>query len=387
MPFAPAMPSTPKHPVSRRTAIQAGTIGLMGLGMNHVDCLRAFGNAATTKTKSCIYIFLSGGLSQHDSFDLKPDAPDNVRGEFQSIETQTPGTRICEHLPMLAQRSEHWSLVRSLTHPFNEHFEAHLVMLTGRSKMPTGFRAGQPQPSDWPSIAAIAGDVTARNGTLPPSVVLPEILKNPSARVASGQFAGTMGPHRNPWFIEASPFRARASSGAFPTHSFNHLKEAFVKTDQLVFQAPNLSLPEGLHRGRMSDRMQLLNHLDEQRSHLEQAASVGNFDRQRQAAVSLLADPKVQQAFDVTRADDKTQDRYGRNSFGWSLLMAKRLVETGVNLVASESRQLEFVGHARLEFSQTERFSFPADRSRGFSIAGRLARKRTSGRHTDRDGR
>ncbi len=111
------------------------------------------------------------------------------------------------------------------------------------------------------------------------------------------------------------------------------MKEAFVKTDDLVFQAPNLSLPEGLHQGRMSDRQNLLRHLERQRRGLEHAASVGDFTRQRQAAVSLLADVKVQRAFDVTHADEKTQDRYGRNSFGWSLLMARRLVEAGVNLV------------------------------------------------------
>lgn len=318
---------------TRRTALRAGAIGLMGLGLHHLAPLRAAETQLSASKKSCIFIFLSGGLSQHDSFDLKPEAPANVRGEFQSIATRTPGTRICEHLPKLADRSEHWSLVRSLTHPFNEHFEAHMVMLTGRSQLPPSFQAGLPKSDDWPSIAAIANALTRRNGTLPPAAVLPEILKNPSARVASGQFAGVMGARRNPWFIEASPFRARKSSGAFPTHSFNHLKEAFVPTHDLVFQAPSLSLPEGVHRGRLSDRVQLLAYLDAQRAHLERAASVGQYDRHRQAAVSLLSDATVREAFDVTRADDTIQDRYGRNSFGWSLLMAKRLVESGVNLV------------------------------------------------------
>lgn len=318
---------------TRRRAIQAGTIGLMGLGMDHLKSLQALGDSVNGRKKSCIYIFLTGGLSQQDSFDLKPNAPSDVRGEFQPIATSTPGIQVCEHLPMLAKRSQQWSLVRSLTHPINEHFEAHMIMLTGRTKLPPGFVSGQPKPSDWPSIAAIAGDATTSSQNLPPSVVLPEILKNPGGQVASGQFAGRMGARRNPWFVEASPFRGRASSGAFPTHSFNHLKEAFVKTDDLVFQAPNLSLPEGLHQGRMSDRRNLLRHLEQQRRHLEYAASVGNFTRQRQAAVSLLADAKVQRAFDVTRADEKTQDQYGKNSFGWSLLMARRLVEAGVNLV------------------------------------------------------
>ncbi len=327
------LPARMQPHISRRTAIQAGTIGIMGLGMNHIQALRSLGDDGATRPKSCIYIFLSGGLAQHDSFDLKPDAPDNVRGEFHPIATQTPGIQICEHLPMLAQRSHLWSLVRSLTHPFNEHFEAHMVMLSGRTQLPPSFRAGKPQPNDWPSIAAITGDATHSQNNMPPAVVLPEILKNPGGQVASGQFAGLMGSHREPWFVEASPFQGRQSSGAFPTYSFNHLKEAATDGSKLRFQAPNLSLPEGLHAGRMSNRVALLNTLEQQRRTLEQAASVSELDRHRQASISLLADPKVQHAFDVTNADDDVQDRYGRNSFGWSLLMARRLVDIGVNLV------------------------------------------------------
>ncbi|MBC8355151.1 MAG: DUF1501 domain-containing protein [Planctomycetes bacterium] len=323
--------ASPHAHLSRRTAIQAGTIGLMGLGMNHVQALRA--DTGTKSAKSCIYIFLSGGLAQHDSFDLKPNAPDNVRGEFNPIATRTPEIQICEHLPLLAQRSRLWSLVRSLTHPFNEHFEAHMVMLSGRTQLPPGFRSGKPQPNDWPSIAAITGDKTRARNNMPPAVVLPEILKNPGGQVASGQFAGEMGSHREPWFVEASPFQGRQSSGAFPTYSFNHLKEAATDGSELLFQAPNLSLPEGLHAGRMSNRVELLNTLEQQRRKLEQAASVAELDRHRQASISLLADPKVQHAFDVTNASDNAQDRYGRNSFGWSLLMARRLVDIGVNLV------------------------------------------------------
>src|SRR6476659_9177589 len=122
------------HPsIDRRTMIRAGSIGLLGLGMSHLAGLRE-GSAAgdsrkpSGKAKSCIYIFLSGGLSQHDSFDMKPDAPDNVRGEFKPIATRTPGIQICEHLPLLAQRSNLWALVRSLSHPSNDHSAGHMIM-------------------------------------------------------------------------------------------------------------------------------------------------------------------------------------------------------------------------------------------------------------------
>src|SRR5271169_6640964 len=128
-------------PVSRRTAIQAGDIGLLGLGMNHVHALRAASPSGATaaRAKSCIYIFLSGGLAQHESFDLKPDAPAEVRGEFRPAATNTPGIQICEHLPGLAQRSQHWAIVRSLTHTTNEHTRGHFFMLTGRNEVPLGF--------------------------------------------------------------------------------------------------------------------------------------------------------------------------------------------------------------------------------------------------------
>src|ERR1700678_1744548 len=128
------------HPtLSRRTALQAGAVGLLGLGLEHLAPLRAAGGSVDSPAKSVIYIFLSGGLSQHESFDPKPDAPLEVRGEFQPVRTSTPGTHICEHLPELAKRSHKYALVRSLTHPSNDHSAAHHIMLTGRSELPLGF--------------------------------------------------------------------------------------------------------------------------------------------------------------------------------------------------------------------------------------------------------
>ncbi len=332
--------SSLSHPrISRRTAIQAGALGLLGLGMNHLEQLRAApaGRATPTgKARSCIYIFLSGGLSQHDSFDLKPDAPAGIRGEFRPIATRTPGIQICEHLPRLAERSQHWAIVRSLTHPTNGHTLGHFYMLTGRTEIPPGFRGDrEPRPTDWPAIASIVGAaLPARRNNLPPAIVLPERLVHWSGGVLPGAYGGLMGRQRDPLFIEASPYGNPMWRGAYPEYTFPQLAKTPPKTpDDRVFQAPSIKLASGLSFNRLTSRVDLLRKVDRQRQALEQAATSHAFDDQRQSAISLLSDPKIRRAFDVTRADARTQERYGSNSFGWSLLMAYRLVEAGVTMI------------------------------------------------------
>lgn len=328
------------HPcVTRRTAIQAGAIGLLGLGGNHLDALRAatpggLGSAGTAR--SCIYIFLSGGLAQHESFDLKPDAPEGVRGEFRPIATATPGLEICEHLPELSIRSRDWAVVRSLTHSTNDHTLGHYLMLTGRNFADPGFRGDrQPRATDWPSIASIVGaTIPARSNNLPSAIVLPERLVHWSGGVIPGAYGGQMGSSRDPFFIEASPYGNPFWRGAYPEYTFaNETKKPPAGRDERVFQAPNLALAPGMSLGRLNGRNELLSALDRQRGELERSATSSRYDRHVQSAISLLVSPEVRRAFDVTRADDRTQERYGRNSFGWSLLMAYRLVEAGVNLV------------------------------------------------------
>jgi hypothetical protein len=140
-----------------------------------------------------------------------------------------------------------------------------------------------------------------------------------------------MGRHRDPWVIETAPYDPTAY-GAFPEYGFDHQKRPH-KSKEKTFKAPNLSLPQGLSIGRLGDRLSLLKHIDTQRRDMERVAGAKSFDRFRQGAISVLTRAKVRQAIDVTKADPKVQDRYGRNAFGWSLLMARRLVEAGVNMV------------------------------------------------------
>ena len=334
----PATPGIWSHAsCSRRAAVQAGAISLLGLGMGDVAALREAAAAEGTVSpthkpiRSVIYLFLSGGLGQLDSFDMKPDAPDVIRGEFRPIDTATPGLQICEHLPQLALRSRMWSLCRSLTHPSNDHSLAHHIMLTGQSMMPPGFSANEPRPSDWPSLAAVAGAVLRPQNNLPPAIVLPEKLIHRSGRVIPGQFAGIMGRNREPWFLESSAFSSEAY-GAYPEYGFHHADGA-RNPKGYRFAAPDLTLPQGFASQRLGMRVNLLSEIEQQRADLSTAASAANFDRYRASVVSLLTNPRMRDVFDVTQAPEEEQQRYGKNLFGWSLLSARRLVEQGVGLV------------------------------------------------------
>jgi hypothetical protein len=307
----------------------------MGLSLTDVAAWRSTAATAAASPRAVIFIFLTGGPSQHDTFDPKPQGPAEFKGEFNPIATRTPGIQICEHLPLLAQRSQHWALVRSLTHKNSGHQEGTYVMLTGRTELPKSFRPSQPQGSDWPSIAAVAGAVTRRRGIWPGSAVLPEKIVHSNQGVYPGQFAGMLGSRHEPWFLEATdkPHAYHAYSGAFPKYLFNLHKGQLADRDDWRFEVANLTLPEGVLESRQRDRLSLLGLVEQQQRQLEETAAVARYDRIRQSAVSLLTSPQVRHAFDVRQADPRVLARYGNNSFGWSLLMARRLVEAGVNLV------------------------------------------------------
>lgn len=327
-----------QHPIGRRDLLQAGTIGVLGLSAADVISWRT--QAAETgrtlpRARSVIFLFLTGGASQHDTFDMKPQAPAEIRGEFGPIATVTPGTNICEHMPMLAQRSHLWSLCRSLSHKDNGHDTGTYLMLTGRSQLPPTFKSSRPQSIDQPSIAAIAGYATQPRNNMPKSAILPEKIYHSNSGVYPGQFAGLLGSQHEPWLIEATdkPHAYHSYSGAFPQYLFNlHKGEPSDKRDWR-YEVPNISLPEGVFEKRFDRRMELLDVVESQRRKLTERAALGGYDAARTSALSLMADPKIRAAIDVRKADAKTLARYGDNSFGWSLLMARRLVEVGVNMV------------------------------------------------------
>lgn len=328
--------------VDRRCAIEAGAISLLGLGTNHLFGLRqlqaatpekgaAFGNAdGGGKAKACIFIFLSGGLAQHESFDPKPLAPADVRGEFGTIGTQTPGVHYSEHLPLLAAMSQRYALIRTVTHTSNDHSAGHHIMLTGRSILPPGFDPNAPSVKDYPSIAALIGRLKRPNNNLPPSIVLPERLVHTTGRVIPGQGAGMMGRNHDPWFIEASPFHNQ-SYGAFPQFEFDHQQRG--KEAGRKFEAPHLALQPDSDAQSATKRLQLLTQLKSQSQTLSSAVERFGLDESRQKVISMLTDGKIHAALQATSADPKRQEHYGANSFGWSLMMARELVALGVPLV------------------------------------------------------
>lgn len=321
------------HAPTRREALRAGAIGLLGLGMTEVVALQARAGARSPRAKSVIFVFLTGGLSHLDSFDLKPDAPDSIRGEFKPIATRTAGVRISEHLPRLAQRTDRYAIVRSVATASNGHEEACHMLLTGRLDLPTGFSTvNVPNPNEWPSLLAQVKYMKAGRGRggMPTSVVLPEPSVNEAGRVRPGQYAGRMGPRWDAWHLNMAT-KCPLGNGACP-HCFRFDGPRFRHEPATVFETPALTLPEG-GPGRLRDRSDLLARIERQQRSLDRQAESASLDRHRQQAINVLKSPKTRAAFEVEKAAPRTLDRYGKNKFGLSLLMAYRLVEAGVPLV------------------------------------------------------
>ena len=323
----------PARFASRRRTLQVGGLGLLGLSF--ADVLKWDAQAERTGSQrsghSVLLIYLPGGLSHIDSFDPKPEAPDDTRGEFQAISTKAPGVQVCAHLPLLAARSDRWSLVRSLGHPTNDHTEAHHYVLCGKMELPTPFDRVKPVPTDFPSIAAIAGAQVPSNGPLPAAAMLPRRLINVAKQVRGGQTAGRMGGRHDPWLLRAAP--ACNQYGSCPDcFMFSNMK---TQQHALfpVFHTPSPQLRDDVTVHRLGRRRDLLEAFDAGRRQLDRFAGVQNFGRHRETALSLLTSQKVRDALDVERGDPKVRDRYGRDLFGMTLLLSKRLIENGVRMV------------------------------------------------------
>ena len=313
--------------LSRRRALQAGALTALGAS---TPAAAAPSAAVTSSPKSVLFIFVNGGVSQQDSFDLKPEAPSDVRGEFVPISTATPGIQICEHLPQLARRTNDYALVRSIATNSNGHEQACHMLFTGRLDLPPGFSTENvPNPNEWPSIASQVTYALRGRPGLPPAAVLPQPSVNEVARFRPGQYAGRIGTRYEAWHLDIAA-KCPLGNGACP-HCFRFGGEHFEHAVDSIFDIPLLNLPEG-GASRLTGRVGLLEGAERQRG-LSRLAVLDELERNRNQAVSILEDEQTRRAFEVERADPALIERYGRNKFGLSLLMASRLLEAGVKLV------------------------------------------------------
>lgn len=297
--------------VSRREILRAGGISLLGLSSLQLAHLRAATlNANDSRRRnSCLFIFLFGGPSHIDLWDMKPEAPAEIRGEFKPIATRVPGIHVCEHLPRLAASMNDLCLLRSMEHHMPVHGPACSEMITGRPYFGPPI-TDQALPEDWPSLSSLATRFGERPASLPPAVVLPGYLQfaGQDKRIA-GQTGGRMGESINPFLVEGNPNNAR-------------------------FALQGIELPNDLNADRVNARRQLLHGLDGGlRSTLTGAPLASAYAQHAETAFSLLGDVRGSQAFQLEREAAATRDRYGRSTFGQSLLLARRLVEAGVSLV------------------------------------------------------
>ena len=271
----------------------------MGLGLP--ELLRASPGASLARRstpKSCIFIVQYGGCSHIDSFDMKPDAPLEVRGPFKPIATRVPGTRICEHLPRLARMADRYCLVRSMTHGNPGHDGGMHVAMTGHS-----------QPvENTPYFGSIVAKLCPPGGNVPPYVWLQNLAGDVQPRYLTGGFLGAA----------YAPLRVgndldTPSAPGFKVKSFD--TPADVPTSRLLERQTLLSRVEGAGQTPTGHES-------------------GNMGKYREKAVDLLTGPQARVAFDLDREPSRVRDHYGRHPLGQNLLMARRLIEAGTRLVS-----------------------------------------------------
>jgi hypothetical protein len=281
--------------------LRVGAFGLFGGAMGLPSLLAAADSTGAKNNRSVIIVFLKGGLSTIDTFDLKPDAPIEFRGDFDPIATNVPGIQVGEHIPRIAQQMDKLTLIRSFGHRNSNHGPADHYMLTGYHPV-AGFNAGLTPNNQRPSIGSIISRKLGPRGSVPPYVCVPDM--HPSGGAAY------LGANSAPFSINSDP----ADPG---------------------FSVRDIVPPLDLDPSRLDRRKDLLKTVDRFQRQAERdankyAKTVSVF---REKAFDLMTSPVAKKAFDIHAESDKLRDEYGRNSLGQSCLMARRLVEAGVRCV------------------------------------------------------
>jgi hypothetical protein len=311
------MTSAHRHAIGvvRREFLQVGFSGFVGLGLSGL--MRAQASAAARvapRAKSMIMVFLSGAPSHLDTFDMKPDAPDGIRGEFQPISTNVPGISFCEHLPRLASMADRLAVVRSMSHTNLNHLNSTHLLLTGQPQ-PGAFFDKIASRDDYPCYASAVDAIRPRSDGIPTGVTLPTFLIE-GPLIWPGQHAGFLGTRHDPWHIKKDPSKPG-------------------------FKVDELALPDGFTVERLGRRFDLLGDLSAAHESADKADALDPLDSQRKLALSLLLSGKVARAFDLEMEDPRVRDRYGRHMFGQSLLLARRLVDAGVPVVQANMGRVQ----------------------------------------------
>jgi hypothetical protein len=338
-----ASPLSHRHTIgiTRREVLQVGYSGLLGIGLSSVLAERVQAaqsekakGANARKPKSLIILYLTGAASHIDTFDMKPDGPPEIRGQFKPIATMVPGIQICEHLPRLAARADQWALVRSLAHRENNHLVATHHVLTG-APQPGAFFDKIASRTDWPCYASTLDYVRPRNDGVPSGVHLPTYLME-GPLTWPGQYAGLLGAKHDPWQITKDP---NLSS----------------------FRVESLRLSNGLDLHRLSQRRSLLAQVNRQQERLSTEGR--QLTNQQEMAFTVLTTGKVAQAFEMEREPTAVRERYGRHAFGQSLLLARRLIQAGVPVVqANMGRVQNWDNHSNIFPTLKNRLLPPLDR-------------------------
>jgi hypothetical protein len=313
--------------VTRRDALTAGGLSLLGMSLPDLLCAEASRPDLSQdgKAKSVILVYLFGGPPLHDTFDPKPDAPQEIRGEFGSTSTNVPGVHFCEFLPKMAQWMDRSTLIRSASHPHNDHSAGLLYTMTG--KRADKLESAVPVlPSQAPSMNSVINYLERHERRdLPPSVWMPCYTGWGQGSRRPGPYAGFLGARYDPFFTVSKPFSNKKSKTAHPEP---------VLGDIVL---PHTKLPDGVTLDRLNQRRSLMEQFGDELRRLETSPTTELMDFYRKQAFDLLTSTNspnsAWRAFQLDDEKESVRDRYGRNLYGNSMLTARRLVEAGVRFV------------------------------------------------------
>jgi hypothetical protein len=307
--------------LTRRESLAAGALTFLGDGFNLPSLLAAESRKPASerpgKAKNVILLYLLGGAATQDMFDLKPDAPAEIRGEFQPIDTNVPGIRICEHLPLAARWMHQAAIVRSVNHKAGCH-----NCLPSYTGLETPMPDQHPRDTDPPSMGSVCEFLRGGRGEIPDYIYMPCWLGWGQAFRRAGPYAGFLGQKYNALTTECRPF---ADPGQKPSPG----KPSIVRGSPNL---PDTALPPDLTVDRFADRRSLLQQLD-QKVRAADATAPADFDRNQKRAFDLLTSSRLRSCFDLSKEDPKRLDRFGRTLFGHSTLIARKLVDEGVRFV------------------------------------------------------